>query len=94
MAVIEKGLASGTLARGHEGQLRRVLRRLLHATNARLGLAIAKEIVDRHHGELSVESEGIPGKGATLTVWLQAKRRPDTADRGVGKSGLFGHRTN
>jgi PAS domain S-box-containing protein len=35
-----------------------------------LGLAIAKEIIDRHHGEIEVESEGIPGKGATFTVWL------------------------
>jgi peptide/nickel transport system permease protein len=45
MAVIEKGLASGTLARGHEGQLKRVLRRLLHTTNARLGLAIASAFI-------------------------------------------------
>ncbi len=40
MTIMEKGLASSTLARGHEGQFRRVLRRLLRTSNARLGLAI------------------------------------------------------
>jgi two-component system phosphate regulon sensor histidine kinase PhoR len=35
-----------------------------------LGLAIAKEIVERHEGRIEVESEGVPGKGATFTVWL------------------------
>jgi signal transduction histidine kinase len=35
-----------------------------------LGLAIAKELVDRHDGRIEVESEGVPGKGATFTVWL------------------------
>lgn len=35
-----------------------------------LGLAIAKELVDRHDGRIEVESEGMPGKGATFTVWL------------------------
>ncbi|MBN1119610.1 MAG: GAF domain-containing protein, partial [Anaerolineae bacterium] len=35
-----------------------------------LGLAIAHEIVDQHRGKIDVESEGVPGKGATFTVWL------------------------
>ena len=35
---------------------------------AGLGLAIARWIVQEHHGTISVESE--PGKGATFTVWL------------------------
>ena len=30
-----------------------------------LGLAIVKEIVEYHHGRVEVESEGVPGKGAT-----------------------------
>ncbi len=35
-----------------------------------LGLALAKEIVDRHGGRIDVTSEGIPGQGATFSVWL------------------------
>lgn len=41
-----------------------------------LGLAIAKEIVSRHEGEITVESEGIPGKGTTFWVWLPAAKEP------------------
>ncbi|MBC8505989.1 MAG: PAS domain S-box protein [Anaerolineales bacterium] len=35
-----------------------------------LGLAIAKEIVGLHGGKITVESQGIPGEGATFSVWL------------------------
>lgn len=35
-----------------------------------LGLSIAKEIVDRHHGEIEVESTGVPGEGTTFKVWF------------------------
>ncbi|GEM_PF-2458433 len=35
-----------------------------------LGLATAKEIVERHHGFIEAASTGEPGKGATFTVWL------------------------
>jgi two-component system sensor histidine kinase/response regulator len=35
-----------------------------------LGLAIVKGIMDRHQGQLEIESEGVPGKGATFTLWL------------------------
>ncbi len=38
-----------------------------------LGLAIAQEIVARHLGRIEVESEGVPGKGTTFTVWLPTK---------------------
>jgi signal transduction histidine kinase len=35
-----------------------------------LGLSIARGIVKRHQGRIEVKSEGVPGKGATFTVWL------------------------
>jgi PAS domain S-box-containing protein len=38
-----------------------------------LGLAIAREIANRHRGQIEVFSEGIPGKGATFTIWLPAQ---------------------
>jgi len=34
-----------------------------------LGLNIAKEIIEMHGGEISIESE--VGVGTTVTVWLQ-----------------------
>ena len=48
-----------------------------------LGLSIAHEIIASHHGKLEVNSEGIPGKGATFTVWLPTftiTDRPQTSD--------------
>jgi PAS domain S-box-containing protein len=35
-----------------------------------LGLAIVKEIVKRHGGRAEVQSEGVPGKGTTMSIWL------------------------
>ncbi len=36
-----------------------------------LGLALAKEIVERHHGQIAVESQGESGKGTTFKVIFQ-----------------------
>ncbi len=35
-----------------------------------LGLSIAKEIVTRFRGHIICESEGLPGRGTTFTVWF------------------------
>jgi len=40
-----------------------------------LGLAIVKHVLNRHRGELQVESG--PGQGATFTLWLPAATDPD-----------------
>jgi two-component system, OmpR family, phosphate regulon sensor histidine kinase PhoR len=46
-----------------------------------LGLAIVKHIVNRHRGQLSIESE--EGIGTTVSVWLpQVVARPATIDAG------------
>ncbi|GAB4479412.1 MAG: hypothetical protein Kow00124_25020 [Anaerolineae bacterium] len=45
-----------------------------------LGLAIAQEIVARHQGRIEVASEGVPGKGASFTVWLALEEIGETAD--------------
>ena len=38
-----------------------------------LGLALVRRLVELHQGEVSVESEGVPGKGSRFTVWLPWK---------------------
>ena len=55
-----------------------------------LGLAIARHIIELHHGEITAESQG-PGKGATFTVTLPLIPRPSSAhapmatpERGAG----------
>jgi signal transduction histidine kinase len=35
-----------------------------------LGLAIAREIAEQHSGLIEVTSEGVPGGGATFSIWL------------------------
>jgi two-component system phosphate regulon sensor histidine kinase PhoR len=45
-----------------------------------LGLAIVKHIVNRHRGQLLVESE--VGKGTTVSVWLPLTQAPRTVDAG------------
>ncbi len=39
-----------------------------------LGLAICKEITERHGGRITIKSDGVPGGGATFTVWLPGVR--------------------
>ncbi len=43
-----------------------------------LGLALVKEIVDRHHGRVEVVSSGVPGEGVSFTVWLPVAPAPIT----------------
>jgi two-component system sensor histidine kinase SenX3 len=37
-----------------------------------LGLSIVQEIVNNHRGQVEVFSEGVPGQGATFSLWLLA----------------------
>jgi hypothetical protein len=42
---------------------------ITHASGAGLGLAICREIIDRHGGRITVRSE--IGRGSSFTLWLQ-----------------------
>jgi PAS domain S-box-containing protein len=42
------------------------------AAGTGLGLAICRDIIDLHGGQITLESEGVPGKGACFTVLLPA----------------------
>jgi two-component system sensor histidine kinase BaeS len=35
-----------------------------------LGLAITKQLIQAHGGEISVQSDGLPGRGSTFTIEL------------------------
>ncbi len=53
--------------RGRAGQTRGI-------PGTGLGLAICKEIIEHHQGRITVESEGVPGKGTCFSVWLPASQ--------------------
>jgi signal transduction histidine kinase len=42
-----------------------------------LGLAIAREIIEQHGGLIEVASEGVPGSGATFSIWLPVEGNHD-----------------
>jgi signal transduction histidine kinase len=44
------------------------------AAGTGLGLAICRDIIDLHGGRITLESAGVPGKGAAFTVLLPAVR--------------------
>ena len=39
-----------------------------------LGLALARDIIAAHSGEIRVQSEGVPGQGSTFTVILPLRK--------------------
>jgi signal transduction histidine kinase len=64
------GIAAEEQAMVFERFTRGIAGRVSGTPGTGLGLSIAREIVDRHQGRIEVSSEGVPGKGATFTVWL------------------------
>ena len=60
------------------GQLFRAFRSTKGHRGTGLGLAVAKKIVEEHHGRIDVESH--PGAGTTFTVRLPVVRRPASED--------------
>lgn len=56
--------------RFYRGKL--VRERLTTVPGAGLGLSIAREIVQQHQGEITIASDGVPGSGTRVTVWLPA----------------------
>lgn len=68
----EQALLFRRFFRGRAGQTRGI-------PGTGLGLAICKEIIEHHMGRITVESEGIPGKGTCFSVWLPASQPPADA---------------
>ena len=65
-----------------------------------LGLAICRETIARHGGRITLESEGVPGKGACFTVFLPAATSTSRPPGSPARSGIawarpvgFGPRT-
>lgn len=78
-----------------EDELDRIGRRFFRASNASiigksgsgLGIAITREIIDRHGGVLTIKSS--PGKGSTFTVTFSLSKGSNLKDAGV-RSGTEG----
>lgn len=64
------GIKPDEQARLFERFFRGTAGRASGAAGTGLGLNIARNIVDEHHGELEVFSEGIAGQGAAFTIWI------------------------
>ena len=77
LAVADTGI--GILAVDRERVFERFFRTAIAARHAiqgtGLGLAVAKAIVDAHHGTIAVDSD--EGRGSTFTVCLPLRRVPD-----------------
>jgi signal transduction histidine kinase len=67
------GISAAEQGRLFERFFRGEAARQTGAAGTGLGLAICQEIVQRHGGRITVESE--VGKGSTFTVWLPAAQR-------------------
>jgi signal transduction histidine kinase len=39
-----------------------------------LGLAVCQKLIKANNGRIEVESDGVPGKGSTFTVWLPVQK--------------------
>jgi PAS domain S-box-containing protein len=69
------GIEPGELDKVFERFFRGAAGRASTVAGTGLGLSIAKEIVERHQGEIEVRSSGKPGEGATFVVWLPSSDR-------------------
>ncbi len=52
-----------------------------------LGLAIVKHIVNRHRGQLEIQSA--PGTGSSFTVWLRTAEHVQKSDRSVAEAAIL-----
>jgi signal transduction histidine kinase len=53
--------------------------RAASAPGTGLGLSIAREIVSLHHGQIELESSGVPGEGTQFSIWLPAIKEKTAA---------------
>jgi signal transduction histidine kinase len=83
------GISSADQARVFERFFRGENSMVLATPGTGLGLSIAKQLVEMHHGTISLQSDGIEGHGSTFTITLpvfpharsEAKRSPSSPVR-------------